>query len=277
MNPDRRDLLPIGIFSDAAQLSLKALRLYDRLGILKPAYIDPESSYRYYHTDQIDDARLIRMMRQMDMPLATIRRVLEADPDDAEALVIEHWRSMQRRLEVARVTVQDLICSLKGVSTMTLPLALQVEVKTVPTQPIVSVSRRVTVEHLDAAILDGVKTLQAFVAGQNGAAKGVPFGIFHGAINGDSDGPIEICLPTTTLLNGAEGLTARTMQGGQAAFVSLRDGQCAFPEVLKGYDALVDWMRQNGYEPAAPPMEFWETLPDLESQMDVYWLFRERK
>lgn len=71
MNDARQHLLTIGTFADAAQLSLKALRLYAQLGILPPSYVDPDSGYRYYHADQLHRAWLIRMLRQIDMPLAT--------------------------------------------------------------------------------------------------------------------------------------------------------------------------------------------------------------
>ena len=69
MNDTRDNLLAIGTFANAAQLSLKALRLYAQLGILPPSYVDPDSGYRYYHADQLHRARLIRMLRQIDMPL----------------------------------------------------------------------------------------------------------------------------------------------------------------------------------------------------------------
>lgn len=278
MNRIPHNHLSIGMFASAAQLSVKALRLYDRLGVLKPAYTDPSSGYRYYTTDQLDSARLIRMMRQMDMPLATIHKVLAADPDEAEQLVIDHWRELERRMAVARVTVQDLICALRGEPTMTVQTpALHVEARTLPTISVISITRHVTVQGVDSAILEGVAALEAFLKSRGIAPSGNPFGIFHGTINNDSDGPIEICLPTPELLNDSGDYAARMVTGGQAAFISLRDGQCAYPEVLKGYDALVDWMNQNGYEQASPPREEWATLPDIESQMNVYWLYRERK
>lgn len=275
MNQDRRDLLSIGTFAEAAQLSLKALRLYARLDLLKPAYTDPASGYRYYHADQLEAARLIRMMRQMDMPLATIQKVLAADPDAAERLVIDHWRALEQRMDVARVTVQDLICALKGDPVMSVPTpTLQVEIRTLPTQHVISVTTRVTVDKLDAAIIEGVNALRAYLAARQIESSGVPFGIFHGAINYESDGPIEICVPTPTLLDDAGEFKSRTIPGGDAAFVSMVDGQCAYPEVLKGYDAIVDWMRQNGYERAGAPREEWATFPDIEGQMDVYWMYR---
>ena len=87
-----KDLLSIGTFASMTRLSIKALRLYDELGILQPLHIDPQSGYRYYGVDQLSSARMIRNMRDMDMPLATIRQVhavLETSPADAETLVRE--------------------------------------------------------------------------------------------------------------------------------------------------------------------------------------------
>src|SRR5690242_13927814 len=145
MNHRRHDMLSIGGFASAARLSLKALRLYDQLGILKPSYVDRDSGYRYYHADQLRAARLIRMMRQMDMPLATIRQVLAAAPADAEMLVIEHWRMRERRMEEARRLLHDLVASLRQERTA---MALEVTVRTADPQPIISITRNVKVEQL---------------------------------------------------------------------------------------------------------------------------------
>src|SRR5688572_7196693 len=73
---ERKDLLSIGTFADMTRLSIKALRLYDQLDILRPRHVDSQSGYRYYESDQLSRARMIRNMRDMDMPLAEIRRVL---------------------------------------------------------------------------------------------------------------------------------------------------------------------------------------------------------
>jgi protein phosphatase len=54
-----QDLLPIGQFAEASRLSLKALRIYDRLGLLRPVRVDEQTGYRYYHEDQLRSARLI--------------------------------------------------------------------------------------------------------------------------------------------------------------------------------------------------------------------------
>jgi DNA-binding transcriptional MerR regulator len=77
-------LLSIGAFAHRSRLSLKALRLYDELGLLTPARVDPENGYRYYVAEQVDRARLIGLLRRLDMPLARIGRVLELEGSGAK-------------------------------------------------------------------------------------------------------------------------------------------------------------------------------------------------
>ena len=272
MNHTRYGLLSIGSFASAAQLSLKALRLYAQLGVLTPSYVDPESGYRYYHADQLREARLIRMMRQMDMPLATIRQVLAAAPADAEMLVREHWQAMERRVEQARRTVHDLVSYLRQEATT---MAFDISVRSVDPQPIVSITRRVKVDQLDKHIRDSLKTLYDLAAAQGVAPSGAPFGLYHGPVNQEDDGPIEVCLPVPRLLAVEGAVAARQLAGGQVAYVVMQDDQCQFPAILEGYDALYDWIRQNGYEIADSPREIWHSQPGEAARMEIAWPFRE--
>ena len=72
------DLLPIGRFSKATRLSVKALRHYDELGLLRPAFVDPSSGYRYYRPAQANQAEAIRILRSLEMPLEEIAELLAA-------------------------------------------------------------------------------------------------------------------------------------------------------------------------------------------------------
>jgi DNA-binding transcriptional MerR regulator len=66
-------LLPIGRFSQLCRLSIKTLRYYDEIGLLKPAHIDPWTNYRYYTITQAILADQIRLLRATDMPLEEVR------------------------------------------------------------------------------------------------------------------------------------------------------------------------------------------------------------
>ena len=73
----------IGEFARRSRLSVKALRLYDELGVLIPARVDRDSGYRYYDDAQLETARLVAMLRQLEFPLASIKELLARDPTDA--------------------------------------------------------------------------------------------------------------------------------------------------------------------------------------------------
>ncbi|KDR95113.1 MerR HTH family regulatory protein [Peptoclostridium litorale DSM 5388] len=66
-------------------VSIQALRLYDRMGLLKPADVDPKSNYRYYTMDQFMYIDLIKYSRQIGAPLKELGKVLEEN--DIETLL----------------------------------------------------------------------------------------------------------------------------------------------------------------------------------------------
>lgn len=89
-------LLTIGAFAARARLSPKALRLYDELGLLPPAAVDPSSGYRYYDPAQLERARLVAWLRRLGMPLARIRVVCELDRPAAARAVEAYWDEVVR-------------------------------------------------------------------------------------------------------------------------------------------------------------------------------------
>ncbi|HEX9063836.1 MAG TPA: MerR family transcriptional regulator [Streptosporangiaceae bacterium] len=88
-------LLTIGAFARASRLSPKALRLYDDLGLLRPAEVDPSSGYRFYHPDQLERATLVARLRRLGMPLTRIRVVCEAGRDAAAAEIAAYWAQVE--------------------------------------------------------------------------------------------------------------------------------------------------------------------------------------
>jgi DNA-binding transcriptional MerR regulator len=73
------DLLTIGRFGRLAGLSVGALRHYDELDLLRPARTDPFTNYRLYARGQLETARMIVRLRDLEVPLETIRDFLATD------------------------------------------------------------------------------------------------------------------------------------------------------------------------------------------------------
>src|SRR5919197_3392344 len=73
MELETRQLLSIGMFAQLSGLTVKALRHYDQIDLLKPAHVDESSGYRYYALAQARTAEAIRTLRAPEVPLDEVR------------------------------------------------------------------------------------------------------------------------------------------------------------------------------------------------------------
>jgi DNA-binding transcriptional MerR regulator len=100
--------MQIGRFAHLTGLTVKALRHYDELGLLRPAGVDPESGYRSNEPEQAERAETIRMLRQLEVPLDDIAKLLDGDTQ----MLVEHQRrTAMRQVELTwiRQRLQPLI------------------------------------------------------------------------------------------------------------------------------------------------------------------------
>ncbi len=106
--------LTIGEFARAARLSPKALRLYDELGLLRPARVDEASGYRFYSPDQLDRARLVAWLRRIGMPLAKIAGVCDLPEPAAAAAVSDFLTFLEADFSERKGLAAFLIAYLSG-------------------------------------------------------------------------------------------------------------------------------------------------------------------
>ena len=269
-----KDLLSIGAFANMTRLSIKALRLYDQLDLLQPHHVDPRSGYRYYEADQLPRARLIRNMREMDMPLATIRRVLavvDISPAQAELLVYQYVQIRERQIEQIRQQARQIVNLFQQETPI---MNLEVNIKKIPAQQIISITRHQKLDGLSQMIEKDIGALFGLAGEQGVNVTGAPFGIYHSAINEQEDGPIETCLPVDGRVEGRDDIVVKQLAGGNAACVTIHGEQCRYPDLLSAYDAAADWIQKNGYETAEPPREVWYTGPGPDAKWEIVWLFK---
>lgn len=89
-----------------AGLTPKAVRHYDRIGLLRPELVDA-SGYRWYSATQVEAARQVARLRRLDLPLEEVRRYL-ADPGTLDAALVTHRRRLEARLTRTRGQLHDL-------------------------------------------------------------------------------------------------------------------------------------------------------------------------
>lgn len=270
MTETRRKLLSIGEFATASRLSSKALRIYDNRGIIPPAFIDPDSGYRYYGKDQLDRARLVRLLRQIEMPLGRIQVVVQAEPSEVDQLVRTYASDYSARISHVQNTIRQVLDILSKEKSA---MSYKAEEMQLDAQQIVSITSHVYVHELDVRIKEDLNALQVLAAKQEGEIVGPPLGIYHGSISDESNGPIEVCLPLEGKIAPSGNAVVRELSGGRSVKVVARGEQCDFPAILGAYDAAVDWIQNKGFDMAEPPREIWASKPGDQVEMHIIWPF----
>ena len=103
---DSSELLSIGRFARLSGLSIGALRHYDELDLLRPAAVDPDTGYRRYRPEQLEAARAIARLRELEVPLDEIRVVLAEDDPAARARLL---RAHRGRVEARTYRLQRVL------------------------------------------------------------------------------------------------------------------------------------------------------------------------
>lgn len=88
-------MLKIGEFSKLSMLTVKALRFYEKEGLLVPAEIDKWSGYLFYETNQLETAAVIKALRQLDFSVEEIKEHLNGKP--LKAVLAEKEAELKRR------------------------------------------------------------------------------------------------------------------------------------------------------------------------------------
>jgi len=103
------DLLPIGRFARLTGLTVKALRHYDELGLLRPTWVDPDTGYRFYGAGQVHRAETIRTLRRLELPLDDVSLLLGTeDPALVRRVLVDHQRRTAWRSAELRAVLQGL-------------------------------------------------------------------------------------------------------------------------------------------------------------------------
>ena len=250
------DLMSIGEFARLSRLSAKALRLYDELGLLPPAQVDPDSGYRWYAAGQLDNARLVASLRQIGVPLAQIQLILSLEPEAAAAQVGAYWSEAEADHAARRDLAGYLVDRLAGKRNV----MYEVKVRDIPARSLLCLLRHASNKQ---EVWDLGKEVIGMLKAQppprvNGVA-GAAFLIYYGEVNQDSDGPVEFCWPVPQDLAGQlaasfPGLTPRTEPAHQEAYIHLAQDPLTAAQSQLLSDSFTAWAAEQQRQPSDLPL-----------------------
>ena len=255
-DPHGVGLMTAGQFGRQTLLSAKALRIYAERGLLPPHFVDPINGYRYYAAEQVPTGWLISLLRSADLSLEQIRQIIGSDPVSALQHIEQAAVAIQRRSQAVQAVLhQARLRLLQEVDMTHISTTLEGD------RPVLSVMKRMRPEDMDDIITSAVGRLRQLAAAAELTVTGDPFGVFHGPITADSDGPLEIALPVDDLADTNDDVRSYRLPGGIMANRLAEGPETSFPEILGLYDELHRWITDAGRVPVGPPRETWHNSP----------------
>lgn len=234
-------LLPIGAFSRASFLSIKALRAYHEAGILVPARVDPGNGYRTYHASQLIDAAVILRLRALDLPLEKVREVVHArDPDVTARVLAEHESAMRTRLTEVQRIVAELHESLTTPAVHT-----PVHIRDEPNQHTIALRGQVSEANFAEFLGQAYERLDAAARAAGVAPIGPSGALYPPEITGEGFDDIEAYLPVArpvALPAAADGVVNSEVPAAHVAVV-VHSGP--YSTMSNTYRHLGAWVAQH--------------------------------
>jgi DNA-binding transcriptional MerR regulator len=255
--------MPIGRFARTCRLSVKALRHYDELGLLRPARVDVATGYRYYDRAQARAAIAIAMLRSLGVPLPTIRELLVADDPAAIARILGGERN---RIGRELVRAREALVSIERIIRDGSVMPYTTSTRTEPARRVLMVEATTAAERHVEATFALVATLDERLR-TLGHSLASPVMCLLPDPPDDDLVTLQVCAPIPDRLRkGGAGATVVELPAGPAAVVVHRG---SYEELGLAQHALFAWVQERGHEPAGPVRELYLNDPATVAAADL--------
>jgi DNA-binding transcriptional MerR regulator len=179
------DMLSIGPFAAASGLSVRSLRHYDEIGLLRPTHVDDATGYRYYALSQLRDARTIRRLRDLNLPLEEIGGALHADEQARRALLRVHRARVATAAAATGWTLRELDMVIDGREALVPSNDIEIEMRDIPELCLAAVMRHLHDDEMEAELGRTFAATKAWLAERSGEPTDPAVAVFR---SGDAPG-----------------------------------------------------------------------------------------
>lgn len=257
-------MIRIGDFSKLSRVSVKTLRYYDEMGLLKPIEVDAFTGYRLYEYSQLSLLNRILALKELGFSLEEIGRLLD------DGLSVEQMRGMLKLRETeSRQKVREEAERLRHVEAWLSQIEQENEMS----------KYDVVIKNVEAvkvaSIRDVVPTppeqgglwgeLEGYLATQRVRSNGACFTLYHDDEYKERDWDLEVCEPITDAVAESPRVKVRTLPAASVA-CAIHNGP--FVTINEAYAAIGKWIDASGYRIVGPSREHYLRMAKNGSQTD---------
>jgi DNA-binding transcriptional MerR regulator len=246
MKVETRKMLSIGRFARLSGLTVKALRHYDEVGLLRPAHVDEWTGYRWYERSQVREGVAVRRLRELRVPLDEIAVLIRSDEQSLREALAVHRARLEGDLVVTRQILTELDRLIEGKEHLVTELALDLKLVDEPAGRYAVIRDRVRVDDMFTHVPETILRVCGWLEEHGVAPDGEPLSIFLGdGIDEWLDVEVGTAIGDATL-EPADGVIVRELVATRAA-EHLHRGP--YEELPALWGALEAAIRDRGLSP----------------------------
>jgi effector-binding domain-containing protein len=257
----------IGEFSKLCHVTVKTLRHYDKLGLLKPAQVDRFTGYRYYSAGQLPRLNRILALKGMGLSLDEISRLLEGDlpVDEMRGILRLKQAQLEEHLNEQRVQLDRVAWQLNQIEREETMSAQETTIKQLPTVKAACL-RDTLPSYADYGQLFG--QVFGFLGQHDIQPVGAPMGIYHDLEYRESDADVEVAIPVAAEIPAHDKISLRELPAIPNAACLVHQG--SYETIGASYGQLMQWLEANGYRINAPLREVYVRGPESGEDTSTY-------
>jgi DNA-binding transcriptional MerR regulator len=251
-------MLRIGMFSKFSQVSIKTLRYYDRIGLLKPVEVDHFTGYRYYTVHQLSRLNRILALKGLGFTLEQIGRMLDEELSlvEMQGMLRMRQAELQQQMMKTQERLENVAFRLRKIEEEYMMIENEVVIKTVEAQRTAAIRDVVANYGAQGSLWHELSEY----LGQHGVrASGPSIVVDLSGEYREKDVDLEIFAPIDAKLPDSARVKVKTLPGIETAASILHKG--GYEGLRATYVVLLKWIEENGYAIIGPDREIYLQCP----------------
>jgi len=245
-------MIRIGDFSKLSRISVKTLRYYDEMGLLKPVSVDAFTGYRLYEYSQLSILYRILALKDLGFSLEEICRLLD------DGLSVEQMRGMlklreteaRQRLREDAERLERIESRLRQIEQEEIMSKYDVVIKSADEIKVASVRDVVPMPPEQGPLWD---ELEGYLAMQHVRPTSACLTLYHDDEFKERDWDLEVCEPINTDLGETQRVKVHMLPAAETLASTIHNGP--FATLGEAYSAIGKWITENGYQIVGPCRE----------------------
>jgi len=252
-------MFSIGDFAGLGRVSVRMLRHYDAIGLLRPAHVDPHTGYRYYAAEQLRQLNRVIALKDLGFTLHQVQAMLEEKVDVGELRGMLRLRraELEARVDQDRIRLAHVDARLRMIESEGHMDTGDVILKSIPATRVAMLSATATSYDHPTSITENLSPLyprlMELMEKHGIAMTGAPIAYYLPAPTGPGDETITVhaAVPIAAVEPSADlGFDVIDLPAVDQAATALHQG--AMSEAFRTGEKIANWIDDNGYRTVSP-------------------------